>query len=250
MGASIYIPSKGRASTCLTAQILKRDGIKFNLVIEPQDLKDYLEHYSKDEIVVMKKDNGGIAYARNFCKQTSISRGEKEHWQIDDNIKNFRIREGNKNVVADSKDVLYPAEEYFHKYKNVSMVCLRHMMYAWSQKTEVSYNQCMYTAFMMKNNVPCLFRDKTVEDADFTLQVLMTGECTVIFNKLLMEKVTTEVMKGGNTEIEYSGDRRLIRCLGLCKQWPGGFKVIYKNGKPKVHPRRVWSRFKRRPVLK
>ena len=78
----------------------------------------------------------------------------------------------------------------------------------------------------------------------------MTGGVTVIFNRLLMEKVTTGVMKGGNTEISHGGNGRLLRAQQLCKDWPGGFKIVYKNGVPKAQPMRVWGRFKRRPILK
>jgi hypothetical protein len=244
----IYIPSRGRADACLTAQVLKTDGIDFNIVVEPQDVDEYKKYFDSDHLVVMDKNNGGIAYVRNYCKKISISRGEQAHWQIDDNIKSFRKREGNKNVVANPKDILTAAEEYFLAHKNVSMCCLRHVMYAWSQTTDLSFNQCMYSAFIVKNDVGCDFRDGTIEDADFTLQVLMKNKCTVIFNRLLMEKVTTGVMKGGNTEISHGGDGRLRRAQKLCDTWPGGFSIVWKNGLPKVHPLRVWGRFKQRPI--
>jgi hypothetical protein len=246
----IYIPSRGRADSCLTAKNLKQDHINFTIVVEPQDEKKYLAFYSERQLYVMDKNNAGIAYARNFCKKISIERGEKYHWQMDDNIKAFRIRYKNKNEKVSSEKIIVPAEDYFLRHKNVAMSCLRHTMFAWSQTKEISFNQCMYSAFMMKNDLPCSFKSGTVEDADFSLQVLMTGQCTVIFNKLLMEKETTGVMKGGNTEISYGGDGRKKRVEGLCKQWPGGFKIIIKNGVPKVHPVKAWIRFKQRPIKK
>ena len=41
----------------------------------------------------------GPGRARNWCWDHSISIGADYHWQIDDNIKDFRIREDGKNVI-------------------------------------------------------------------------------------------------------------------------------------------------------
>lgn len=244
----IYIPSKGRADNCLKALVLREQGIAFTLVVEPQDYEAYSKRFGNDSVHEIKENDQGIAYVRNQCKLLSEKRGEPFHWQIDDNIKSFRIRRDNKNVISEAAQIFAQVRDYFLAHRNVSMCCLRHVMYAWSQKDSVSYNQCMYSAFLMKNQIPCEFRDGTIEDADFTLQALMKGGCTVIFNRLLMEKVTTGVMKGGNTEVSHGGDGRLRRAQKLCKDWPGGFSIVYKNGIPKVHPLRVWQRFKQRPI--
>lgn len=244
----IYIPSKGRADKCLTAQLLLKENVNFSLVVEPQDADDYRLNFPGHEVIVMDQNNKGIAYARNWCKNISTLKGEPAHWQPDDNIKSFRVRKNGKNVICSVSEVLSPVELFFHSHKNVGMACLRHTMFAFSQTKDLSFNQCMYSAFITVNNIGFYFRDKTIEDADYTLQVLSSGLCTVIFNRLLMEKITTGKMKGGNTEISHGGDGRLLRAKMLCAQWPDCFSIRWKNGLPKVHPLGVWSRFKQRPV--
>jgi hypothetical protein len=57
-------------------------------------------------------------------------------------------------------------------------------------------------------------------------------------------------MKGGNTEIEYSGTKRLKRALGLQAMWPGVFKIYILDGlRVKVKPSQIWKQFKQQPLL-
>jgi hypothetical protein len=106
----VYIPSKGRASTCNTPNLLSKSNIDFFIVVEPQDKDSYLEEFNKEQILVMDKDDKGIAYARNFCKRHSISLGDKFHWQIDDDMKIFMKRINKKNTRCDAIDVLFPIQ--------------------------------------------------------------------------------------------------------------------------------------------
>ena len=69
----------------------------------------------------------------------------------------------------------------------------------------------------------------------------------VLFNKLLMNKATTGQYKGGNTDISYSGDGRLVRSRGLQDFWPGDFKIIRKNESWRIAPSRVWDKFPQLP---
>ena len=41
----VYVISKGRADTCLTANFLLKDKVNFRLVIEPQEYDKYAKHY-------------------------------------------------------------------------------------------------------------------------------------------------------------------------------------------------------------
>jgi hypothetical protein len=89
-----------------------------------------------------------------------------------------------------------------------------------------------------------MWRKGLVEDTDYSLQVLTLGFCTVLFNTLLIEKEKTMKMSGGNTELEYGGDGRMNRSIGLQKMWPEAFKITFQYGRPKVLPSRIWRTFK------
>jgi len=110
---TIYIPSRKRyeKNLSLTANELLNDNINFKLVVEPQDKINYKNIFN-NKVLVMDKNDMGIAYARNWIKQYSIDHKEAYHWQIDDNIKNFKIRKNNKNIKIEGYKNLKKAEEF------------------------------------------------------------------------------------------------------------------------------------------
>src|ERR1039457_6327466 len=87
----VYIPSKGRADCCLTANCLVRDEVPFYLVVEPQDAGSYESVFGADRVLVLPWDNpGSVIPARNWIKDHATAGGHKRHWQIDDNCHRFR----------------------------------------------------------------------------------------------------------------------------------------------------------------
>jgi len=245
---TIYIPSRKRyeKNLSLTANELLNDNINFKLVVEPQDKINYKNIFN-NKVLVMDKNDMGIAYARNWIKQYSIDHKEAYHWQIDDNIKNFKIRKNNKNIKIEGYKNLKKAEEYVNQYNNIGAAGLKHAMFAWAAKNKIDFNKQVYTCVLFNNKPNIWWRDGLVEDTDYSLQLLTEGYCTLIFNRLIMDKVTTMTIKGGNTEISYEGDRRLIRAQGLQSMWPGIFKLGEQYGRVKVRPSQIWRTFKQRP---
>ena len=73
---TIYIPSKKRSNNCKTAIELQKEDINFKIVVEKNDLKNYLKFYNKKNIIVLDKENQGIAYARQFIKKYSSNKKE------------------------------------------------------------------------------------------------------------------------------------------------------------------------------
>lgn len=247
----VYIPSKGRSESCLTADILQSENIDFNIVVEPQDADGYIDIYGADKCLIMEHNDYGIAYARNWIKKHSTDRGEGFHWQIDDNIKSFRVRRNNKNQKIEAGYCLTEVERYNDAHCNIGISGLCHTAFAFSHKTDYGFNKQVYSCVLVRNELPLWWRDGLVEDTDYSLQVLTLGDnnwCTVLFHRLLIEKAKTMSMKGGNTEIEYSENGRLIRSLGLQKQWPGAFKISKQYGRVKVLPSRIWRTFQQRPI--
>ena len=85
----IYIPSKGRAEKCITADMLLNDDIDFKIVIEEQDYDSYEKKYGKNKLLILPFSDLGLgAYpARNWIKNYAYSKKQKFHWQLDDDLK-------------------------------------------------------------------------------------------------------------------------------------------------------------------
>jgi len=253
----IFIPSRGRENTCLTANLLLIENIDFLIVVEPQDLEKYSATFGNSKLLVMQENNQGIAYVRNFIKDYAKEKGYLYHWQIDDNIKNFRIRTNGKNEKTTAQYCLTQAEVFVDLYKNIGGVGLTHTAFAFSHKNPIEVNKQIYSCVLIKSDLPISYRKETVDDTDFSLQILTLDNnywCTLLLCRLLIEKAATLSMKGGNTEIEYKKEQGLsgreLRTRGLIKQWPGIFKYTYQYGRIKVLPSTIWRKFPQRPYGK
>jgi hypothetical protein len=250
----IYIPSRGRAKFSFTADVLIADGQDISVVVEPHEFEEYAEKLGAARIVSLGESGQGIAYARSFIKRLSISRGEKYHWQIDDNIRGFylNLTDIGKVVRESPGEVLSILESTVGRYKNVGVASLRHQNFARLARNEIDVNRQCYSCMLVNNYLDIYWRKGTVEDTDYSLQVLSSGFCTMLFNRLIFGKYG--MMKhGGNNDTEYSDDN-LSRCRGLQEFWPGEFEIqekdvwIKKKERRMVMlPSRVWKKFSQLP---
>lgn len=244
----IYIPSKGRGDNCLTAKILKEAGLKFTIVIEPQDYSEYKKNFATNELWVMKESNRGIAHARNECMKLSIARGEESHWQMDDDIKRFSIRRNEKNEKVTPIECIKPVEEMYDKFSGLGMIAHRYTSYAFAQTKDISFNQNPCSSFIVRNLLGPRWKQGTVVDADYAMKVLSAGWSTIIMNRYLIDTIPPMVQKGGLTDSEYKGNGRHFRFLQLATDWPNCFQVkVQEDGSSKLVHNRVWSSFKQRP---
>lgn len=226
--------------------------IHFYVVVEKEDFEEYLVNnpmIGDARFLILPKSNQGIAYARNFCKDHATEAGHSYHWQMDDNLKRFKKRVAGKNMIKSPFVVLEEAEEYVFKHRNIGIAGLKHACFAFSAREDLGINQQIYTCMLINNMIDKRWRNDCVEDTDYSMQILTAGYCTVLFNRLVMDKATTMSQSGGNTEISYSGDGRLKRAEGLMKNWPNIFK-LKKDGSGRINPARIWKSFKQRPILK
>lgn len=256
--ASIYIPSKGRADNCLTANLLLKEGVEFNIVVEPTDFPLYAAKYGERRLVMLDKCNGGLGYARNWCKKISIERGEKFHWQLDDDVKSFRVRENGKNIYSNANVCLGDAEQYAFKFSNIGTAGLTHMMFAWTYKRSVVCNRQCCSVVLVNNAVPISWRSGVIEDTDYALQLLFRGArktstpeprwCTLTFSKLIYDPMATNSMKGGCTEIQHANGGRARTCIATQRLWPNVLKLKNQYGSIRLAASRVWSKFPQRPT--
>lgn len=247
----IYVPSRGRASNCLTAKLLQESGLRFTVVVEPQEYEEYVEHFTSKNVHRLKRNDRGLPYARNSILKLSRSRGEKAHWQMDDDIRKFMIRVNDKNLKVDAATSVENIERLFLSYRNLAVIAHRYASFAFSQKQELSYNQNPCSSILLRNDLDAKWRKGTVDDADFALQVLSSGWSTIIANRQIIDTVPHNKQKGGLTDEHPQEDGRRARFIQLAKDWPGAFSVTTdKNGRAKLQHRRIWSSFEQRPIRK
>ena len=65
--------------------------------------------------------------------------------------------------------------------------------------------------------------------------MLKDGYCTILFNAFIADKMTTMLMKGGNTDKLYQGDGRLEMARSLQRQHPDVVKITRKWGRWQHH---------------
>lgn len=245
----IYIPSRGRAGLLILPKLLKEAGLKFLFAVEPQDAPEYRKHYGAGSVIVMDKNDQGVAYARNFIKQFSISKKEKFHWQFDDNIKSFQILNGKKYKSSPLHNISI-LEGFMNEHKNISHIGMAYCTFAFGEKKEYTVNKSPASGFLVNNSVELWYRKGVPVDIDYTLQALKKGWCTVVFERVLIEKPGPLQMKGGCTEIEYGGQKRLERTMKLKEYWPDYVDVKYKYGRYGLRVKQLGKLFPTKPVKK
>jgi len=227
----IYVISKGRSNSCLTARELKLMNVDFTLVVEPQEYDLY--HHITDNIIVTPFSNlgQGSIPVRNFVWEHSINQGDEKHWIIDDNIEGFHRLNRNEKPKLLSSIFFRCMEDFTDRYKNVALSGPNYYSFCKTTDKVPAYNlnTRIYSCILVKNDLSYRWRGKYNEDTDLSLRVLKDGFVTILFNAFLIGKVTTMRMKGGNTEEVYSDtDNRKEFAESLKKQHPEVVKVTWK----------------------
>lgn len=244
----VFIPSKGRATACLTAKFLAADGVPFRVVVEPQERDAYAAVVGEQRVLVLPFSNlgQGSIPARNWIKDFATAEGHKRHWQLDDNIKSiYRMYRG-KRIHCDSAPAFASSEDFIDRYENIAVAGLNYSMFIGLQphrEPAFLLNCRVYSCALVLNEIPNRWRGRYNEDTDLCLQVLADGWCTVLINAFLIEKMQTMRMKGGNTDNLYQGDGRLKMSRSLERLWPGVVKTTRRFGRPQHRVKDHWRRF-------
>lgn len=246
----VYVPSKGRADTCLTADCLVADGVPFRLVVEPQEADLYRERYGAERVLVLPfRDQGSVVPARNWIREHSESEGAERHWQVDDNIRCFRRWYKGKRVPVEAGIGLRVCEDLTDRYENVGISGLNYTMFSLSgggsmRRLPMILNVHVYSCTLFLNALPYRWRGRYNEDTDICLQVLSSGEwCTLQLNAFTVDKQRTQLMRGGNTETLYRGDGRLRMARSLERLWPGVVTTKRRWQRPQHMIAFSWGRF-------
>jgi len=229
----IYVISKGRPKSCLTARKLTEMKVPFYLVVEPQELEEYQEYHPKVTYIVTPFSNlgQGSIPVRNFVWEHSKSKGSIRHWILDDNIEGFhRFNRNIKPQVTDGT-IFRCCEDFTERYSNVPISGMNYYAFCKNSSScnPFTLNTRVYSCILIKNDLPFRWRGRYNEDTDLCLRVLKSGQCTILFNAFLVGKVTTMRMKGGNTEEVYGDtDNRKEFAESLRVQHPEHVKVVWK----------------------
>jgi hypothetical protein len=228
----LYVPSKGRADCCYTAEFLIRDQVPFRLVVEPSEEKAYRAQFPDVEVLVTPKDDMRLLGVRNWIRDHSVSLGAERHWQFDDNIVLMARWHKAQRIRCDSKIGFAAAEEFADRYTNIGLSGFNYDMFAVGKAPPFRVNTHVYSASLIKNDMPYTWRLLYNDDTDLCLQVLAGGLCTVQINAFVVKKLRTMIVKGGNTEDLYQGDGRLKMARTLERMWPGIVTTERRYGRP------------------
>lgn len=244
----IYIPSKGRADIptgTSTAMIFLKDEVPFKLVIEEADYDAYAARFGEQNLLVLPFSNlgQGSIPARNWIKDHSIAAGAKRHWQFDDNIKAFRRAYKHQRIPIRSGVACRIIEDWSDRYTNVAISGFNYQCFVVRQAHPLTVNCHVYSATLVLNDTPFYWRGRYNEDTDLCLQALAAGWCTALISAVMVDKVPTMKLGGGNTATLYQGDGRLKMARALERMWPGVVETKRRFNRPQHVVANSWKRF-------
>ena len=259
----IYIPSKGRADRCHTAEWMLREGLSFYIVVEESEQDAYIEAYGAESVLVLPQAEieaykeqwiqkrgyslYNLPFSRSFCKRHAEEHNWKWHWQIDDNIRGLkRVSKGKTSAYSTSK-AFTEVENFCDRYSNLGAAGIRHVNFASGQTKPMLLNHQVYCCILVLSNTPAYWRNCTIEDTDFSLQLLSQGYCTILFNAFCILKEATMTSPGGCSDSSYQGDGRVRAARSLAREWPGILNSIKrKHGRPRILLKNIWSKYPNR----
>lgn len=231
----MYIVSKGRGDSRLTARFFERTNIPYYIVIEPHDYDEYACVIDENKILVLPFSNhgDGPGRARNWCWDHSVANGYKRHWVFDDNIKDFsRLYRHRKLPIADG-GMFCVVEEFVDRFKNVPISGLNYDFFVPNKGSYPPFilNTRIYSALLIENSCPHRWRGRYNEDTILSLDVLKDGYCTFQFNALLQGKSPTQQLGGGNTAEFYASEGTYKKSRMLELAHPDVAKTVWRYGR-------------------
>jgi hypothetical protein len=228
----VYIISKGRWESRLTAKHLESRKIPYRIVIEEPEYAQYASVIDKRKILVLPfADLGqGSIPARNWVWEHSISEGRGRHWILDDNIAGFERLYHNAKIKVTDGSSFRAIEIFTDRYTNVALSGMNYRFFAkQNQKLNpVIFNTRVYSCILINNDLVYRWRGRYNEDTDLSLRCLKGKWCTVLFNAFVAHKMTTMTVKGGNTDELYKDDGRLKMAQSLKEQHPDVTEIKWK----------------------
>ena len=241
----LYIVSKGRAESRITARFLEGMGVPYWIVVESQERDAYAAVIDPARVLVLDPayqeryetcdDLGGTKSrgpgpARNFAWDHSIANGHPWHWVMDDNIRGFFRHNRNLSVPVSDGTIFRCMEDFCLRYSNIAMAGPNYFMFTPRKTVKPPFilNTRIYSCNLIRNDVPFRWRARYNEDTDLSLRMLKASWCTVQFNAFLQDKLTTQTVKGGNLAEFYAKEGTLPKSRMLARLHPDVCKVTWR----------------------
>ena len=241
----VYIVSKGRWKNRLTSKALNVMGVPYKIVVEGDQLPMYQAEVGADRCLVLPQryldeydtcdDLGdskskGPGAARNFVWDHATELGAKRHWVMDDNLDAFHRLNRNIKRESDTPAIFAAMEDFVDRYENVPVAGPNYYSFVKASDGVPAFvtNTRIYSCLLIQNDAPYRWRGRYNEDTDLSLRVLKDGLCTIQFNAFLQGKVTTQRMKGGNTDEFYALEGTKAKSQMLADLHPDVAKVVWR----------------------
>lgn len=219
----------------MTADNFEIAGLDYFIAVEPQEYEQYCQKLGEKRVLKLPFSNLGVGSfpARNFCWEHAKANGYKYHWLFDDNILNFdKWVDGKRTKWVNINTALLYVERFVKK-ENIDIGGFEETNFSVkTPKKPFKINCHVYSAMLIKNDLPYRWRLKYNEDVDLCLQVLHNGGTTASCVYYLADKVSTsDKMKGGNQDELYKGNdpkKKLLKAKMLERVWPQYAKTVIR----------------------
>jgi len=247
----VYIISKGRYEKTLTADNFDQAGIDYLIAVEPQEYDLYVKKLGKEKVLKLPFSNLGLGSypARNYCWEHAKAAGHKYHWLFDDNVQRWvKWINGKRAKWTNIGSALVYVEANAFK-TNVDISGFEEPNFVVKPpKKPFKFNCHVYSAMLIKNDLPYRWRLKYNEDVDLCLQVLHNGGSTSSCIYYMADKVSTAAkMKGGNQTELYKGNdpkKNLLKAKMIEAVWPQYCKTVIRFNRH--HHMIDWKQFKKK----
>jgi len=227
----IFVPTKGRYKAPLTIKELERIKVPYTVVVEEQEVEEYRKVVHEGEILVLPHRDKGLIVTRNWIWDYAQHTLKVPYfWTIDDNVRHFYELNQNMKWYVTSGTFLHVMEDFCQRYENVIIGGMQYEMFTPRKQKHPPFipNTRIYSNMFIKADAP--YRNQLFynDDTDLCLRVLKDGNCTVLFNIYVAEKIQTMRIKGGMTDYYEQTNKRKEFADMLQHAHPDVVKVVWK----------------------
>jgi hypothetical protein len=173
----VYIVSKGRADTRITARYLDAMKVDYLMIVEEAELDDYASVMDRTRLLVLDPEyqraydtcdalgdskGKGPGPARNFAWDHAIERGASWHWVMDDNLAGFYRFNRNAKIQCGDGTPLRCMEDFVLRYENVGMAGPAYESFALRRQKYPPFtvNTRIYSCNLIRNSLPMRWRGR------------------------------------------------------------------------------------------